>query len=782
MNGKIAAAEMAKLPSPLEANGGPGLTHAGCCLKKLLRGSARGLLTVSLLFACALVSPGAERFDDISVSPQSLASGETYHGYRELRVLLENRSEKDAHRVTLIYPDKSYGFGNSISRISRTVVLGPASRSAVPLWQPPLPASGNNSMRVLVDDREVGSVGVPDPPRHLNRYGPQYGSGGQFLASSLLISRSLNYDEVARTLQSMQPGFGADHAVGPPDAAGRRGPSPAAWRPDASQSGPHWIELDYDQPRRADHVRIYETMGMPPMGEVILKGASGTNLARLPMTSAVSRGGAGSGRREFTFPLTPEPVKTVRIEFGQGYFGSAIAIDAVELEGSGSSVWASSARASSEARANSPMYGGGMTGADTRELLRAELPATEWSEYWLSYTPFDAVVLNHGDLAAMPPPVSSALWRYVESGGNLVLLGGGEVLEPWRSQPRNGIEGGQRYEVGFGQCFIFEGSSAAAMNGAIKTLLSAVNESARRWQTMSDENAANASFPVVENVRIPVRGTVLIMLAFVVLIGPVNLIVLSRMNRRTWLLWTIPAISCFTCLVVFAYSLLREGVTPDVRTEGVTLLDQVNRHATSQALTAFYCPLTPSQGLFFGFDTEAVPLIERADWRSGSRREVDWTEAQHLERGWVSARVPAHFHLRKSEVRRERLQLEAAGKQLFVVNGLGAPVRSLWLADGRGTVYAAFTIGPGQRAALTPLDTAVQEPNPTFRSFFENAHLAPTHEFLATNAVASLSANTYIAELDGNPFIENGLGPKAASSRTKSRAIVYGLLEPSPQP
>jgi len=44
--------------------------------------------------------------------------------------------------------------------------------------------------------------------------------------------------------------------------------------------------------------------------------------------------------------------------------------------------------------------------------------------------------------------------------------------------------------------------------------------------------------------------------------------------------------------------------------------------------------------------------------------------------------------------------------------------------------------------------------------------------------VPFLRPNTYIAELDANPFIENGLGAKAQSARTKSHALVYGTLDP----
>jgi hypothetical protein len=70
----------------------------------------------------------------------------------------------------------------------------------------------------------------------------------------------------------------------------------------------------------------------------------------------------------------------------------------------------------------------------------------------------------------------------------------------------------------------------------------------------------NNSLKLVENLKIPTRGIIALMLIFVIAIGPLNIIVLNRRKRRTWMLWTIPAISLTTTLLVFAYSLLREGI------------------------------------------------------------------------------------------------------------------------------------------------------------------------------------------------------------------------------
>ena len=108
-------------------------------------------LVCGLLGSRFIAATAAERFDEIIVAPQAVPAGQTYHGYCEFRVMLENLSPSDPRRVTLVFPDQSYNWGNSIRSISRTVVLAPNSRSVLPFWQPPLPANGNSQLRVLVE-------------------------------------------------------------------------------------------------------------------------------------------------------------------------------------------------------------------------------------------------------------------------------------------------------------------------------------------------------------------------------------------------------------------------------------------------------------------------------------------------------------------------------------------------------------------------------------------------------------------------------------------------------
>src|SRR5471032_1141819 len=68
----------------------------------------------------------ADDFGDISVDANAIYTGNTFHGYAEMRVNLQNRSHGKSHVVTLVFPNNTYGaYGNSITRLSRTVTVAP---------------------------------------------------------------------------------------------------------------------------------------------------------------------------------------------------------------------------------------------------------------------------------------------------------------------------------------------------------------------------------------------------------------------------------------------------------------------------------------------------------------------------------------------------------------------------------------------------------------------------------------------------------------------------------
>ncbi len=743
-----------------------------------------------LLFAGCLHA--AEQFGDVSVAPGAIYTGNTCHGYAETRVALENHSASRAHTVTLVFPNYSYNNGNSLSRVSRTVKLDPGAREVVSLFQPPLPANGDGNWRVEVDGHREGQIRAPNANNHLNGY------SGRGETPVAFVSRSFDFDAVNDLLHpdggtGGTPGMysPASQAAGPPRAAraGRKDLS-LAWMPDRRIAAGHWLEVDYAPELISEKIVVHSLLAPLRLGSVVAIGVSGTNLLTLPMSAGNNVSDTNHcWNVEFTFPPTAEPVKTVRLDFGAMPAGT-LAIDGVQISGASSNEWASTARASSEnSAAMRGSRGYGSVGEDI-ECLRAESPVGEWSEHWLAYTPFDAVLLSAADLGAMPPAVSAALGDYLSAGGNIFVLGRGELPPGWHSPQQKNRASAVDHAVGFGHCFTFDVENVALLDAkSVQLVREAARSSALYWQSLPrDSNAANSALKVVENLKVPLRGIVVIMLAFILLIGPVNIIYLNRRKRRTWMLWTIPAISFVTTLIVFAYSLLREGITPDTRIAGLTLVDQASHHATTIGATAFYCPLTPSRGLQFDYETEATPLVQTG-YGSGSSREVDWTQSQHFGRGWVSARVPAHFHLRKSETRRERIQVVNEEGKLQILNGLGAPIKSIWVAYPTPAAahlaaglnfYHAENVAAGQKGALTSVEL---HPSPLFAGAegmlrdFGFAPKADALDSVANTAAMDLLPNSYLAVLEGNPFIENALGAASSPLRTKTSAVVFGILE-----
>jgi hypothetical protein len=298
----------------------------------------------------------------------------------------------------------------------------------------------------------------------------------------------------------------------------------------------------------------------------------------------------------------------------------------------------------------------------------------------------------------------------------------------------------------------------------------------------------NTTFPIVDDIGVPVRGLFVLMILFALAIGPINLGLLGRWKRRMWLLWTVPLISLVTCVAVFGYMVFAEGWSGRVRTEGFTILDETERRASTIARTAFYSPLTPGDGLRFGTDTEVISLggfgVDTSSWRrarqptSSTTCSIDWSGDQHLARGWVTARVPAHFTLRKSENRRERVTLNrAADGAVSAVNGLGADIQNLWYADDRGRIHTGGPVPAGQQAVLQLTDQrcSAAQSLETCRKILSAQEWISAIKTHTKQPEKLLTPNSYLAVVSGVPFLGNDRGLRHARPR-ELRSVVLGFV------
>ena len=411
------------------------------------------------------------------------------------------------------------------------------------------------------------------------------------------------------------------------------------------------------------------------------------------------------------------------------------------------------------------------TGGLSYSPASSEPNVANWSNHWLGFAGYDGVVLTASEIGQLPAEVSKALWNYVECGGSLFVIGATEVPQPWRARKENGPL--PTYYVGFGQCVVGEA-------GDLKSLNKAQWEYVRStWQDSLKPWPVETVLPVGANHSVPVRGMFVVMLLFVALIGPINMIFLSRKKKRMWLLWTVPLISLLTCLAVSAYSIASEGFSGHAQTVSLTILDETSHRATTLGLMGFYTPLTPGEGLRFSYDTEVTSQEPRSyEYGYGQGlpvRTIDWTQDQHLDSGWITARMPANFKIRRSETRRERIVIsKEPGGSLSVVNGLGAPIRKLWVADADGKIYESGAIDAGASAvmALTRAYGTAGGDNDALRRPYTDSWLNLYGDYQHW-----LRPRTFLALLDSCPFMEEGL--RGVKDR-KSDAAVYGIMKETP--
>lgn len=398
-----------------------------------------------------------------------------------------------------------------------------------------------------------------------------------------------------------------------------------------------------------------------------------------------------------------------------------------------------------------------------------------WSDNWLAYSRYDGIIVTAAELNGLPGGVRTALWQYVETGGALLVLGRTDLRGVSAVAEMTKDKEWQSVQAGFGLCRVSPDAKYEDWNAKyFGFLASDWRNAAAPWSTARRSTyAANGEFPVIDDLGIPVKGLFVLMFLFTLGIGPINVLVLSRLKRRIWLLWTAPAISLFTCLTVLGFMLLSEGWQGELRSETLTLLDETTHRATTIGWTGVYSPLTPGEGLHFSYETEVVPQRYFEGRRGGARScSLDWSEDQHFASGWVEARVPALFKVRKSELRRERIALQREpGGHWSIVNGLGAAIGRFWYADGKGQIHMAENVAPGARTLLTQTETECQVVPKSMQSILSGGSWMSSMQQLAAYPQHYLRPGAYLAEVNDSPFLEQAL--RNARTR-KLHALILG--------
>lgn len=408
------------------------------------------------------------------------------------------------------------------------------------------------------------------------------------------------------------------------------------------------------------------------------------------------------------------------------------------------------------------------------DFKKGERPIHLWGHQWLGYSRVDGIMLATKEIGGAPRSVYDAIANYVSCGGLLVLVGEGAF--PFENITT--VSSQEAYEVaslGLGQLIrINETDVTQWSNGLFKFLDNAFQKSKNPFAKIKKVEAANKQFSVIENLDIPVKGMFTLILIFSFVMGPLNLFTISKKGKRMRLFWTVPLLSIMATCSIAVYAICAEGLGGHVRSCTFTLLDQQSHRASTFGILGYYFPMTPGEGLRFDVATEITPQLAKTGYRdSGKSLEVDWTNGQHLKAGWISSRVPTHLQYRRSQMRRERIELKQSPQGLTLINGLGGQLADIYVMDFDGNLYHNKDVTAGATVTLTPLDQSV----PKTLSITNDLYLKDWFK-LSSNLekpFAFLKPGTYVVKMIGNaPFIEVGIDDVVDQNL---ESYVYGIFE-----
>ncbi len=406
-------------------------------------------------------------------------------------------------------------------------------------------------------------------------------------------------------------------------------------------------------------------------------------------------------------------------------------------------------------------------------VARTSVPLSEWSDHWLAYSRFDAVALTSQEwreLQEQHAEIYHAVRQYVEVGGMLCIIG-----TDWTPPKEWTNYDGKHYSALLGEAVVLAATPAAAkpdiadfrnrVLGRGTQWRDALGSASTAGTIMSGNTNLLDAMPVVADYGVNVKLIMVLIIVFALLIGPANIFVLSKMRRRIWLLWTVPVTSTAAALLVLGVSLFQEGLLRQCSSASYTILDQRRQEAVTFGFVGYYATLTPS-GIVFSPDTEATACVDRERYGNHKTLETQMTAggSQFFYRGWISARVPSYFAVRKIEsLQKRRIAFDWSGDKPSATNGLGVDIKNLSVRGPSGEFYTVQNIKAGDKVELANPVKSDSKPTwddtaMTIRANAANAFFAGPHGRLLSDFEKTIPAGSYYAEIDAwNPFLEPGI-------------------------
>lgn len=336
---------------------------------------------------------------------------------------------------------------------------------------------------------------------------------------------------------------------------------------------------------------------------------------------------------------------------------------------------------------------------------------------WRGYTGLDALLLSDDEWTALAPGSRLAVLEWVRLGGRLDLYtlgsGPGAVLSRLDLGAPGSAAASVPRGLGSVQAWAWNGQTLPddtlmKRYGPVPNLAKRLGEDFKSGWALLQRFGTKDSNPLF---------VILLLMAFGVVVGPVNLFVLAKPGQRHRLFVTTPLISLVASLLILMLILLSDGVGGQGRR---VVLANLEPGAAEKRLYVTQEQISRT-GVLLGsaFDIADPVLlspvaIPPSEWNrmtlSTSGPLASYSQAGQVFRGdWFQSRSEQGHFLQSVKPTRSRIELQSSsadGRQPPVLfSSLDFPVGPLYYRDDWGLVWKSAADGPvsgGEPIPLTP--------------------------------------------------------------------------------
>ncbi len=329
---------------------------------------------------------------------------------------------------------------------------------------------------------------------------------------------------------------------------------------------------------------------------------------------------------------------------------------------------------------------------------------------WRAFSGFDTIMMTDNDWMMIPPGAKNAILAWVRLGGHLVIYSEGSPTPNSLGLPTNSSFGKYEIKPITGNKLNHKATVNLAFTREHDTRIQSVTKDFKsKWhlQDILGEKTFNST------------AFILILVAFGIIVGPINLFVFAKSGRRHRLFITTPIISVATSLILIVLIIFEDGfggegkrltlmeVRPDDQQNAAFVVqEQFSRTGvmTSPSFSidasALFVPVVIDSNRWSRFTGDHETSGNYDIQPEGGKLFVkgSWFQSRSEQGQLLTAVVPTRGRIERSQ---------QADK---IISSFDFPIKTLLFKDDDGNWHRAENLSKGKAIALTPINPTMAQP------------------------------------------------------------------------